>query len=139
MKKNAFTLIELLVVISIIAILLALSVFGIQHARETSRDSRRKSDLEAIRSALELYRSDCGTYPGNLAQSGSLTGQASACIGNTYIQEIPQDPLPDRNYHYLSADGSMSYILCAALESSDSAAVNGCSCGATCNYRVTNP
>ena len=52
----------LLVVIVIISILIGMSVFGIQGARKNSRDARRKSDLEQLRSALELYRADNGGY-----------------------------------------------------------------------------
>ena len=61
--KKGFTLIELLVVISIIGILIAVSIFGLSGARESARDARRKSDLELIRSGLELYRADCNAYP----------------------------------------------------------------------------
>ena len=76
MKKiyKAFTLIELLVVISIIGILIAISIFGLSGARESARDARRKSDLELIRSGLELYKADCNTYPGSITFGNSLIG-----------------------------------------------------------------
>ena len=41
-----FTLIELLVTISIIGILIGLSVFGLQGARQSARDAKRKADLD---------------------------------------------------------------------------------------------
>lgn len=134
--SKAFTLIELLVVISIIGILMAISIFGLSGARETSRDARRKGDLETIRSGIELYRADCNSYPtGSLGTS--LTGN---CLGalNTYISEIPTDPISaTRNYVY-SSDG-VTYTLCASMENT-SATVTGCgSCGTACNYKVTNP
>ncbi len=43
--NTGFTLIELLVVIAITAILIGLSVFGLQGARESARDAQRKADL----------------------------------------------------------------------------------------------
>ncbi len=135
--KKGFTLIELLVVISIIGILLALSIFGLQGARESARDSKRKADLELIRSGLEFYKSDCNAYPASLGTSLVGSGSPASCDG-TYIAEVPTDPLPDRNYSYAS-DG-MTYTLCAALEDSPGMDTTGCSsCGVTCNYKVTNP
>lgn len=141
-RELAFTLIELLVVISIMGILLSLSIFGMQAARESSRDGTRKSNLEQIRSGLEMYKSDCGEYPtGSLTAGSSLIGDGSSAncaSSNTYIGSIPSDPISsERNYSYTS-DG-ITYTLCASLEQSSSS-VTGCgSCGTTCNYKVTNP
>jgi type II secretion system protein G len=140
---SAFTLVELLVVISIIGILIGLSVFGLQGARESSRDARRKGDLELIRSGLEIYKSDCDKYP-TTALSTSLVGSGtplSCAVANTYIQKIPTDPLyPNSSYIY-SSDG-VTYRICATLEQAPSPAmdITGCgSCVTACNYKVTNP
>jgi len=135
--RRGFTLIELLVVISIIGILMAISLFGMQGARESSRDARRKSDLEMIRSGLEIYKSDCNTYPDTLGTS--LTGACPGPASNTYISLIPTDPLPGRLYPYLYSASTKTYTLCASLENGGTA-VTGCgSCGVPCNYKVTNP
>lgn len=143
MIKKGFTLVELLVVISIIGILLSLSVFSLQNARESSRDARRKADLEQIKSGLEIYRSDCNTYP-TTALSGSLIGSGtptSCATTNTYISKIPTDPLsPTKKYAY-SSNGT-TYTICASLEKppSPSMDVTGCgSCTTTCNYKIINP
>lgn len=140
---SGFTLIELLVVISIVGILMALSLFGISNAREAARDSKRKADLELIRSGLEIYRSDCNDYPASLGTSLSGDGTPAACATtNTYISAVPKDPLdPNRRYPY-SRPTTITYILCASLENPPSPAmgVGGCgSCGTTCNYKVVNP
>ena len=143
MRKNkGFTLIELLVVISILGVLLALSVFGMQGARQSSRDGRRKADLEQIRSGLEMYRADCNAYPTTLVTTLKGTGTPSTCpISNVYISSVPVDPTSTtRKYAYSSA--GTTYTLCAALEQAPSPAmdITGCgSCTATCNYKVTNP
>lgn len=146
-KRNTFgfTLIELLVVISIIGILLALSIFGMQSARQAARDGKRKSDLEQIRSGLEIYRADCGVYPtGSLVAGATLFGDGStdSCsLTNTYISSIPADPLSDTNLYAYSSDGS-TYLVCAALEQPPTTPmdITGCgNCGSTCNYVVTNP
>jgi type II secretion system protein G len=139
-NMKGFTLIELLVVISIIGIVAGISAFGFQGAREGARDARRKSDLEAIRSGLEMYRADCNQYPPSLPSAGGqLTGSScSPANSNVYIQEVPDDPSVGRDYFYTQV--GKGYELCAALE--DTTASDTCSggCGgATCNYKVTNP
>lgn len=143
MKKNkampvgrqGFTLIELLVVMAIIGVLVSLALVSYQSARKSARDGKRKSDLEQIRSALEMYKSDSDTsiYPATGTWETDLDG---------YIA-IPEDPLSTSNYAY-SATGS-NYSLCAYLElGGDAADVISCSslnCGATtaCNYYTTSP
>lgn len=138
--NNGFTLIELLVTMGIIAILVSLSIFALQSARESARDAKRKADLEVIRTALELYRADCGHYPNANANQvpNPLTGTGS-CSGNTYMQEVPEDPVSGNIYRY-NRSSNTSYTLCAFLEGGGSDA--GCgSCGSAgaCNYKTTNP
>lgn len=145
--QKAFTLIELLVVISIIAVLAGISIFGLGGARESARDARRKSDLELVRSGLELYKADCNNYPASIVMDGiaNLVGDgtpASCAAGNRYISGIPDDPVVGRDYRYIST--GTTYTLCAYLENAPSPAMPGVSaCGSctagACNYIVTNP
>ncbi len=142
--KKGFTLIELLVTISIIGILLSLSFFGIQNARQSSRDGKRKSDLEAVRSALEMYKADNGKYP---STSSGMNLSSLPSLAPNYISSIPSDPLGGgRNYTYactsVVSGNCIAYALCASLETG-AGSVSGCgvSCGSgvSCNYKVTNP
>ncbi len=134
MRRKGFTLIELLVTMLIMGILVTISSFALQQARQNSRDSRRKADLQMIRSGLEMYRSDLNQYPPSLpAAGGSLTGG-----GNTYISTIPDDPSQGRDYNYRQTS-SYAYELCAALEGGGPDTCVG-SCGsAPCNYKVIHP
>lgn len=143
-SNKAFTLIELLVVISIIGVLTAVSIFGLSGARESSRDARRKSDLELIKAGLELYRADCNVYPSSLTAGANLvgTGTPTACaVSNVYITGVPSDPIPaSRAYVYRTVGNG--YEICTALEQTTGTVSCGgvSTCGSvSCNYKVTNP
>lgn len=123
MFKKAFTLIELLVVISIIGILIAVGAVSYQKSVKLSRDSKRKSDLEQVRQALETYRSEEGVYPATASWSTDLTS-------GDYISTIPTDP-KSGTYTYTKGAGA-TYSLCAALELGDPP-------GGACNYTVHEP
>lgn len=130
--KKGFTLIELLVVATIIATLIGAGSVSYIKATQLSRDSKRKTDLEQIRQALETYRSENGVYP--------TTAQTTSVLATTYINAVPTDPKTGYLYAYTSAS-STTYVLCSGLESS-TAVVAGCgSCGTgiTCQHKVTQP
>ena len=151
MKRNnhkGFTLIELIVVMSIIALLSGISLFALQAARVSGRDARRQSDLEMVRSALEMYRADCGEYPPNATMvfngTTSLVGNGTSCpVGNIYLQVIPADATAGRDYAYSRGANPATYSLCASLEGGTNSLACGSlaagSCTANCNYVVRNP
>lgn len=138
--KKGFTLLELLITIAIIGLLASISIFALNGSRQQGRDGKRKSDLETIRSALELYKADCNVYPGSLPSVGnSITGATAPCsVGatNVYLKKVPGDP--DGNaYKYTVGAGNKTYALCATLENPGTS--DSCSLGAPYNYEVDNP
>lgn len=145
-NRQGFTLIELLVTMTIIVILTTLSLAALVGVRKISRDGKRKADLEQIRTALEIYRTDCSTYPPT--QSGSavdvalLTGTGVGnCSADPYMSAVPTDPAsPTYQYVYSRTDAN-HYALCAYLEIGGPAATGcgGTDCGLACNYKVINP
>lgn len=159
MKKNAFTLIELLVVMTIISVILGLSTLAFQSSRQQARDTKRKADLEQIRSGLEIYRSDVGSYP---LQSAFNPSNGLSCGSNNYlVSGTFSDPLSSTySYTYVTAEtalkgcggalnsGSSTYTLCSHLEIAPSVALSPtslclspttCGSGATCNYEAVSP
>lgn len=148
---SGFTLIELLVVMAIIGVLAGISLFAMRGARESARDARRKADLEAIRSGLEIYRADCNYYPNSMPSPGNqLTGvtPCSPTTSNVYIQAVPDDQDSGKNYIYVPlpsgcSNNCTSFRLWAALEQPESLpsyCSSAPSCGsASCNYCIVSP
>ncbi len=118
MNKKAFTLIELLVVIMILGVLAAMITGNFFTSLKKGRDAKRKGDLEQIQRALEMYYEDKNVYPVTADLSfGTKLCETSACVvtEKVYMQEVPNDPVSDKSYQYLSADGT-DYKLFACLE-----------------------
>lgn len=88
---KAFTLIELLIVITIIGILAVALIPRVTAGPAKARDVKRKSDVQNIGTALELYYGDNDSYP-----SATTGGCADTVIGSTlddYTQAISTDPM----------------------------------------------
>lgn len=81
--ERGFTLIELLVVISIIGILSTLLMANVGGVRERARDVQRKSDINQIQKALEMYKNSRKppSYPND---PSDLTAEQ--------IKTLPHDP-----------------------------------------------
>jgi len=114
-KKPAFTLIELLVVMTVIGILAALIMPNYMSARERARDAQRKSDLDQIQKALEMYKMDQNPpqYPG----TGGLPfcGKPLQFGSEVYMKEFPCDPKGSPPYVY-NKTSALTYTLTACLE-----------------------
>lgn len=129
-RKYGFTLIEIVVVIAIIALLFAAGVTSYAKIRVNSRDSIRKSDLTAIRSALEQYRNIVGSYPATLP---TLTPD--------YLPTAPTDPRVACGYTYSAISSNTQYQLCTDFEydGTYSCAISNClgTCGCD-NPKLSN-
>jgi len=73
--KKGFTLIELLVVIAIIGILAGIAFPVFARAKESAYRSSDMSNMNALRTALQLYKTDQGAFP------PAILGYATAYSG----------------------------------------------------------
>lgn len=125
--SRGFTLIELMVVISVIAILAVVGMVMYTSVQRSARDTKRISDIDAIKNALEQYYTANKTYliPTSNCANGCETTPSDGNIftnikADFSAQTIPTDPQPTvRNYRYYINNTSCTspkYVLCAELE-----------------------
>lgn len=105
MKYKGFTLIELLIVITIIGILATFVVASFTQAQKNARDSLRKSDIDALKKALELAKSDSlygSYYPicvGSPISGCVINNTNITTLEPTYIKKLPKDPSDPAGVH----------------------------------------
>jgi prepilin-type N-terminal cleavage/methylation domain-containing protein len=111
-SKRCFTLIELLIVIAIIGILSLIVVINISGAQEKARDTKRKADLESVKSALEAYRANKSQLPlqSTCSTAGSICGAMKSVSFlniepefSRYLDKEPTDPNGVSNYQIFYA------------------------------------
>lgn len=128
---------------------------------QKANDAKRKSDLDQLRTTLEVYYNDNGRYPDYSADPDPLFYRIKPAGGyidwgsawTAYNVTLPKDPASAQNYVYFASVDGQSYWLYASLQrSSDPQACNGgaaCSslstnsisstaCGTTCNYGISS-
>ena len=137
-----FTLIEVLVAATLVALLSTMGITGYQAVTRSGRDALRKTDLEQIRSALEIYKSEetSHTYP-------DASGCSASGLATAYINPYPSDTKSPTYTYCYNKTGNLTYYLCAHLENGgstdyDTACGGANKCGASgvnCNYKVANP
>ncbi len=117
-KIKGFTLIELLVVIAIIGLLASIVMIALQKARDRSKDSRRSTTRNQVRSALQLYYSDYTSFPSTGGVWICLgTGTGDSCwngvySGSNYIRTALTPYLSSTSYNNLNGQaipGTFAY------------------------------
>jgi type II secretory pathway pseudopilin PulG len=105
------------VVIAIISLLSSAVLASLSGARESARDTRRATDFEQLRTALELYYNDNGNYA--RGEAGDEYDRVSKectnsplynnLVGKGYLQEMITDPIDNVNSCKNAADNSKFY------------------------------
>lgn len=109
---KGFTFVELMVVIGIASIMFAIATVTFTDINKSSRDARRKSDMEAIRQALELCRGTTGSYPAAVA---SAVPSPLTCGSQTFLSSVPVDPKDGITKYTYTPVGGTTYTLSTSL------------------------
>jgi prepilin-type N-terminal cleavage/methylation domain-containing protein len=116
-----FTLVELLVVIAVIGILAGVGLIALNGSRERARDTRRISDLQAVRTGLALYYDTWGAFPHQDTFEAFRADTTTAIlyvtlVAGKHISNLPIPPMSNEYYYYRSCIADTNYTIYAALE-----------------------
>lgn len=80
--QAGFTILELIIVVLIVGVLSGIAFVSYSGVQEKGRDAERQSDMIAVKSQLETYFNDNGTYP---IASTMTDDDASTIVGSSGI------------------------------------------------------
>lgn len=103
-KQSGFTLIEIMVVVVILGILASVVVPRIMDNPDKARVAKAKHDIQALESALDVYRLDNFAYPTTDQGLEALVTKPSEAPNwkqGGYIKKLRKDPWGN-DYLYLS-------------------------------------
>ena len=114
-KQQGFTLIEIIVVVVIIGILATFVAPKFLGRTDDARITKARNDIQALESALELYKLDNYTYPTTDQGLDALINQpaedaAPNWKAGGYIKKLQKDPW-QREYQYSNDDVLNIYSL----------------------------
>jgi len=83
--RQGFTLVELLIVIAIMGILTSITVSQFVTAKKKANDVSRKSDLNSISKALQMYFADYGVMPSASVDGKIVINNVSLNWGGEFV------------------------------------------------------
>ena len=96
-SQGGFTLIELMVVILIIGLLATIVVQNLRSATDKAKRVKAQADISQIKTALDRYYLDAGSYPTSdqglpALVAAPTSGNDLKDWGGPYIERVPLDP-----------------------------------------------
>ena len=128
-KKNQwFTLVELIVVITILAILWTIVFISLQWYSSQARDSKRLSDIQNIKTSLELFSLNSWKYPSpdiwydiiydtEIVWTQWIVWDNVTTNLSRNLNKKPVDPLIETEYTYSVINSETQYELLSIYES----------------------
>lgn len=134
-KSQGFSLLELLIAVFIISLLIITSYLFLPNLIRKAFDARRKSDLEKIKTSLEIYYNFENRYPDVLPECSQPLSYGTQNI----LPSFPCDPVTHQPYYYQTKKiNSQSFRIYALLANPDDPSIfkSGCQggCGSDCKY-----
>lgn len=112
-RQRGFTIVELLIVAVLIAVLAAITTVAYNGIQGRSQDSKRIGDMKNIRTVLERYRIENGTYPAVARTGSNVSGDYERSYkedAGEFLAElkaygmsggVPVDPTDSAGTHYM--------------------------------------
>ncbi len=101
--RHGFTLIEILIVVVILGILAAIVIPQFTDAAAEASRSNLQSQLQTVRSQIELYNVQNPATPYDAASG--VVGFWDPLIQNNYLQTLPKNPLQNGSTAVAAAPG----------------------------------
>lgn len=104
-RRNGFSLVELMVVIFIIGLLATVVLINVLPSQDKAMVVKARSDIATLSQAMEMYRLDMASYPGQGEGLSALrTPPANLAMPQNYrsggyVKDLPTDPW-GRPYQY---------------------------------------
>ena len=107
---RGYTIVELLIVVVVIAILAAITVVSYNGITKNAKDAATDSALRSIKSGMEMYMSESGSYPPvcGADNSGCAISGLSAHLSPEYLSTMPSD---GAILQYVRGTGAQSYAI----------------------------
>lgn len=113
LRQQGFTLIEVMIVVAILGILATLVVVNVAGSTDKALVSATKSDLQAIKQALDLYKLDNYRYPSTEQGLEALVVKPDTARNwpeGGYLPKVPMDKW-DNPFVYISPGASGPFDL----------------------------